>query len=51
MNDHQHHPRSIRDNLRQPMPIWRKVRLICSNSLIKLWTRRGCCGNYGQPGC
>ena len=39
------------DNLRQPMPLWRKVRLVLSNNLIKIRTRRDCCGNHGQPGC
>jgi hypothetical protein len=38
-------------NLRQPMPLRRKLRLILSNNLIKLKNRQSCCGNYGQPGC
>jgi hypothetical protein len=38
-------------NLKQPMPFWRKLRLLVGNNLIKLRTRKGCCGNYDQPGC
>jgi len=33
------------------MPLWRKLRLLVGNTLIKLRTRQGCCGNYDQPGC
>ena len=51
MCEHDEHPYSIRANLGQPMPFWRKVRLVLANNFIKLKTRRGCCGNYGQPGC
>jgi hypothetical protein len=38
-------------NLKQPMPFWRKLRLLAGNNLIKLRTRKGCCGNFNQPGC
>jgi hypothetical protein len=38
-------------NLKQPMPIWRKARLVISNNFTKLRARKGCCGNYDQPGC
>ena len=38
-------------NLRSPMPLGKKLRLLLVNNLIKLKTRRGCCGNYSQPGC
>ncbi|MFQ6028970.1 MAG: hypothetical protein ACE5Q6_15930 [Dehalococcoidia bacterium] len=51
MGEHHEHPYSFRDNLRQPMPFWRKARLVLFNNLLKLKTRQGCCGNYGQPGC
>ena len=38
-------------NLKQPMPLWRKLQMVAVNSFIKLRTRKGCCGNYNQPGC
>lgn len=44
-------PQEALDNLRQPMPLRRKVRLIVRNNWIKLRTRSDCCGNYGEPGC
>jgi hypothetical protein len=28
-----------------------KLRMAASNTLIKLRTHQGCCGNHGQPGC
>lgn len=39
------------ENLRQPMPLGRKVRLFVRNNWIKLRTGSGCCGNHGEPGC
>jgi hypothetical protein len=44
-------PQETLENLRQPMPITRKLRLVLRNNLIKLRTRQSCCGNHGQPGC
>ena len=38
-------------NLRIPMAIGRKLRLIRDNNMTKLRRMRGCCGDYGQPGC
>tara|TARA_B100001765_G_scaffold116956_1_gene72916 strand:- start:1437 stop:1682 length:246 start_codon:yes stop_codon:yes gene_type:complete len=38
-------------NLKQPMPFWRKLQLLAGNNFIKLRTRKGCCGNFDQPGC
>jgi hypothetical protein len=38
-------------NLRQPMPLGRKIKLFLRNNWIKLRTRSSCCGNYGEPGC
>ena len=39
------------DNLRQDMPFWQKIRLVLANNIIKIKSRRNCCGNLGQPGC
>jgi hypothetical protein len=38
-------------NLRVPMPIGRKVRLVIRNTAIKVKTRQTCCGHRGEPGC
>jgi hypothetical protein len=38
-------------NLKEPMPLRRKLYLVVRNNWIKLRTRSGCCGNHGQPGC
>ena len=39
------------DNLRVPMLLKRKLRLIMENTLIKVRAMKGCCGNYDEPGC
>ena len=39
------------ENLRQPMPLARKLRLLLANNFTKIRTLKGCCGNHGQPGC
>ena len=39
------------ENLRQPMPLGRKLKLILRNNWRKIQTRSDCCGNYGEPGC
>ncbi|MDA0735146.1 MAG: hypothetical protein O2860_11270 [Chloroflexi bacterium] len=51
MHNHDEHPYNMASNLRQPMPIWRKLKLVLVNNLVKLRKRQSCCGNYGQPGC
>ena len=42
---------SFLENLRRPMPLGEKLRLVLSNNLAKMRRMRGCCGNYGHPGC
>ena len=44
-------PQEFLENLRRPMPLRRKLRLIARNNWIKIRTRSDCCGNYGEPGC
>lgn len=39
------------ENLRQPMPLGRKIRLVLRNTWIKIRTGSNCCGNHGEPGC
>ena len=39
-------------NLRGTGMPWRRVlSLVASNTWLKVASRRGCCGNPGQPGC
>ena len=38
-------------NLRVPMLLTRKVKRVVANNWAKLRRLRGCCGDYGQPGC
>jgi hypothetical protein len=38
------------DNLRRPMPLPRKLRLIVRN-LSSRFPNRACCGHPGEPGC
>jgi hypothetical protein len=38
-------------NLRQPMPLDRKIKLVVRNVWIRIRTRSSCCGHYGEPGC
>ncbi len=46
---------SIRTALRNfsdyDAPIGTKLRMMVTNNLTKLRTRKDCCGNFGQPGC
>ena len=49
-----HRHSRVRDtvaNLRQPMPLRRKIRLFLRNNWIKLRTASPCCGHLGEPGC
>jgi hypothetical protein len=39
------------DNLRQAMPLRRKLHLYVRNNWTKIRTRSSCCGNHGEPGC
>jgi hypothetical protein len=43
--------RTVADNLRQPLPIQRKICLFIKNSLIKITRLKSCCGHPGEPGC
>lgn len=38
-------------NLRAPMPLGRKIRLLGRNFWIKVSKRQTCCGHPGEPGC
>jgi len=38
-------------NLRQPMPLGRKLRLVTRNTWIKVRHAQSCCGYPGEPGC
>ena len=38
-------------NLRQPMPLKEKLRLVARNVGIKITRMQSCCGHPGEPGC
>lgn len=38
-------------NLRKPMPLATKLRLVARNEWIKLSRLQQCCGHAGEPGC
>ena len=44
-------PRAALDNLRQPMPLGRKLSLLIRNNWIKVRHGQDCCGHAGEPGC
>jgi hypothetical protein len=44
-------PSEYFQNMRQPMPLARKIKLVLRNNAIKVRTGSTCCGNYGEPGC
>jgi hypothetical protein len=48
---HQGSPSEVLQNLRQPMPLGRKIKLVLKNTWIKISHRSDCCGHYGEPGC
>lgn len=51
-DEHRHGtPSETLENLRQPMPLPRKLYLIVRNTWLKIRTGSSCCGNHGQPGC
>lgn len=50
-NDRQPSMSDTLENLRQPMPLGRKIHLFLRNNWIKLRTGSSCCGNHGEPGC
>ena len=51
MCENHEHPHTPLENLRQPMPLLTKARLVLTNNLLKIKNRSSCCGNLGQPGC
>ncbi|MGV8082073.1 MAG: hypothetical protein AB2L09_00320 [Coriobacteriia bacterium] len=44
-------PNAFARNLRQPMPLGRKIRLVVRNSALKVVRLQQCCGHPGEPGC
>lgn len=44
-------PSAFMRNLRQPMPLGKKIRLVVRNQAIKFRTLQSCCGHPGEPGC
>jgi hypothetical protein len=58
-HDHHHDEHHATPSLRAVVNNWRtydapfhtKLRLAVRNTLIKIRTHSGCCGNHGEPGC
>ena len=50
-DEHQPVPSEALANLRQPMPLGLKIRLVVRNTWRRIRNRSSCCGNYGEPGC
>lgn len=44
-------PNDFLANLREPMPLGRKLHLLFRNVWIKVSKRQSCCGHPGEPGC
>jgi len=44
-------PSAFVRNLKVPMPLGRKLKIVVRNTAIKIKTRRNCCGHPGEPGC
>jgi hypothetical protein len=38
-------------NMRQPMPLGRKIWLTLRNTSRKVFRLKSCCGHPGEPGC
>ena len=43
--------RAVFNNLKKPVPFWKKIELIVKNSIIKITKLQSCCGHLGEPGC
>ncbi len=43
--------KKVLNNLKQPIPIKRKVYLFLKNNLSKITKLKSCCGHPGEPGC
>ena len=44
-------PQAVMANLRLPMSVGRKMRLLVRNYWTRLVRRQTCCGHPGEPGC
>jgi hypothetical protein len=43
--------RTAINNLKQPLPIGKKMGLFIKNSIIKITRLKSCCDHPGEPGC
>jgi hypothetical protein len=50
-SDKKPNPGDLINNLRKPMPLGEKIKLVFSNTWIKISGLQSCCGHPGQPGC
>ncbi len=44
-------PRAFFSNLTTPMLLGRKLSLLLRNNVLKIVTKKTCCGHAGEPGC
>jgi hypothetical protein len=44
-------PDAFMRNMRQPMPLGRKIWLTVRNTARKVLRLKSCCGHPGEPGC
>jgi len=44
-------PAAFVRNLKQPMPLAKKISLALRNGAIKITRLQTCCGHPGEPGC
>jgi hypothetical protein len=44
-------PSAFFQNLRAPMPLGHKLKLVFSNEARRVLRLRSCCGHPGEPGC
>jgi hypothetical protein len=38
-------------NIKAPMPLGRKIKLLLQNNFHKIKAGKNCCGHSGEPGC
>jgi hypothetical protein len=43
--------RTFISNLKSPLPLKKKIKLLIKNTWTKIYTRKACCGHPGEPGC
>ncbi len=50
-NKERHDARVFLENLKQPLPLGKKISLFIRNNILKIVRMKSCCGHPGEPGC